>query len=372
MLGNPLPLRIDVDVLRSCLQGGFAAHMLHGYGIGIALEADGCLRGDAADFCAAGIVGTPRQRQECPALFLEELRHRMRLSCHLVGGDILLAAIAEFLVQLSQGSDTGDGNQQISSCPTDEVFHESLFVAAPGIAEVRFEAVMCRECRIPLLWYGVLAGSLLDSDPRIVEEDTARCTAEEGQGLYEAFEEGFGVLPAEAHGEGCATVGKAGAEELHFRAFAIQIDDRLAPVDLHPIPQGEKEGDEGLARIAAQFGDNTPYGALGAAEAFFIYEAFIDAPGCMVLLPVRFQAILVQALLDELEDVRGHDACCTAVACSKPWIGVAFAILGHRIAGDTEPLGDLPLTQAVDQIHASNLFVVLYCDYHLACLPFMR
>ena len=69
------------------------------------------------------------------------------------------------------------------------------------------------------LRYGGLASSLLDSDTRIVEEDTARCTAEEGQGLYEAFEEGLGVLPAEAHGEGCAVVGKADAEEVHFHAF---------------------------------------------------------------------------------------------------------------------------------------------------------
>lgn len=65
------------------------------------------------------------------------------------------------------------------------------------------EVGVCRECRIALLRYGGLASSLLDSDTRIIEEDTARCTAEEGQGLYEAFEEGLGVLPAEVHGEGC-------------------------------------------------------------------------------------------------------------------------------------------------------------------------
>ena len=67
--------------------------------------------------------------------------------------------------------------------------------------DAQAEVGVCRECRIALLRYGGLASSLLDSPTRIVEEDTARCTAEEGQGLYEAFEEGLGVLPAEAHGE---------------------------------------------------------------------------------------------------------------------------------------------------------------------------
>ena len=92
----------------------------------------------------------------------------------------------------------------------------------------------------------------------------------------------------------------------------------------------------------------------------------------MVLLSVRFQAILVQTLLDEPEDVRRHDARGTAVARPESRIGVAFAILGHRIAGNAELPGDLPLAQAIDQIHTSNVFIVLHRDYHLACLPFVR
>ena len=95
-------------------------------------------------------------------------------------------------------------------------------------------------------------------------------------------------------------------------------------------------------------------------KLFSSTKAFIDAPGCMVLLLVRFQAILVQALLDELEDVRCHDARRAAVACSESRIGVAFTMLGHRIARNAEPLGNLPLPQAIDQIHASNAFVVLH------------
>ena len=186
------------------------------------------------------------------------------------------------------------------------------------------------------------------------------------------FKEGLRVLPAEAHGERSAAVGKAGTEHLHFRALACQVDDGFAPVDLQGVSRGECEGNERFLRIAAQFGDNAPHGALGPGEAFLFHEAFIDAPGCMVLLSVRFQAILVQALLDELEDVRGHDARRTAVTRPKSRIGVAFAILGHRIAGNAKPQGDLPLAQAIDQIHTSNVFIVLHRDYHLVCLPFVR
>ena len=180
------------------------------------------------------------------------------------------------------------------------------------------------------------------------------------------------LLPAEAHGERSAAVGKASAKHLHFRAFACQVDDGFAPVDLHGISRGECEGNERFARMSAQFGDNAPHGALGAGEAFLFHEAFIDALGCMVLLLVRFQAILVQALLDEPENVRRHDARRTTVARSESRIGVAFAIFGHRIAGNAELLCDLPLAQAIDQIHASNVSIVLHRDYHLACLPFVR
>ena len=231
---------------------------------------------------------------------------------------------------------------------------------------------MRRERCIAFLWYGVLAGTFLDGDTRIVEEYAAHYAAEKAQGLYESFEEGLGVLPAEAHGERSAAVGKAGAKHLHFRAFACQVDDGFAPVDLHGVSRGECEGNERFLRMSAQFGDNAPHGALGAGEAFLFHEAFIDALGCMVLLFVRFQAILVQALLDEPEDVRCHDARRTTVARSESRIGVAFAILGHRITGNAELLGDLSLAQAIDQIHASNVFIVLHRDYHLACLPFVR
>jgi len=44
--------------------------------------------------------------------------------------------------------------------------------------DAQAEVGVCRECRIALLRYGGLASSLLDSDTRIVEEDTARCSAE--------------------------------------------------------------------------------------------------------------------------------------------------------------------------------------------------
>ena len=111
MLGDCLPVHIDADVLCSRLQGRFLPRILYGYGIRIALEADGCLQGYAADLGATDVVGTPRQRQERLALFLQEMRHRMRLAGHLVRGDIAFAAVAEPLVQLSQGGDTGDGNQ---------------------------------------------------------------------------------------------------------------------------------------------------------------------------------------------------------------------------------------------------------------------
>ena len=83
------------------LQGRFLPRILYRYGIRIALEADGCLQGYAADLGVANVVGTPRQRQECLALFLQKIRHRMRLASHLVRGDIAFAAIAEPLVQLS-------------------------------------------------------------------------------------------------------------------------------------------------------------------------------------------------------------------------------------------------------------------------------
>ena len=111
MLGDPLPIRIDADFLRACLQSGFAAHILHGDGIRIALKPDGCLQRYAADLGAAGVIGTSRQRQEGSALFFDEFCHRARLAGYLVGSDVGFAAITELLVQLGQGSDTGDGNQ---------------------------------------------------------------------------------------------------------------------------------------------------------------------------------------------------------------------------------------------------------------------
>ena len=59
MLGDCLPVHIDADVLCSRLQGRFLPRILYGYGIRIALEADGCLQGYAADLGATDVVGMP-------------------------------------------------------------------------------------------------------------------------------------------------------------------------------------------------------------------------------------------------------------------------------------------------------------------------
>ena len=84
--------------------------------------------------------------------------------------------------------------------------------------------------------------------------------------------------------------------------------------------------------------DQVPDRGLTTGEAAFFYQTLVNSTGSMTLLFDLLPVILIQTGRYELNHLRSHDSCFSAVLLTVPWDGVALPVLLNGIAGNTELL----------------------------------
>ncbi|EFE93234.1 hypothetical protein GCWU000341_00006 [Oribacterium sp. oral taxon 078 str. F0262] len=158
---------------------------------------------------------------------------------------VLPTTIEKQRIQLLHRVHTRDRHQDVSSCSSDQTFHQAFLVTLCRIAEDCIEPVMRRKSRIAGLLHSIGSESVFYGDFSVIEDHFRRCTVEFSEDTDERIQKAFFILAVVGQNNGTATVTEPGTEEMHFRPDIPKVYCGFAPVDLHCLAGIKDERQKG-------------------------------------------------------------------------------------------------------------------------------
>ena len=262
-----------------------------------------------------------------------------------------------------------DGNKNITSGPTDQVLHKSFLIATGGIAEIHFKTVMCSQSLVLILSDSGFAVAGFYSDLRIVEDDTARNTAEEFKGMNLGFKKRLRILPAKTHDKGSAAVTKPGTEVVESHGLALKVRLKRTPVDLHSFSWVKYQLHKSLLSFLPHTMNHVPYGAFCTCKVQLIDQSFKNTAGRMMLL-MRGYSVFIDTALDKLLNLGRNDRRQTRIRFTLARLDIALGIFSYSLTGDSECTRDSTDTHVLNRIHPANFSIIFHGNDHLWSQPF--
>ena len=250
-------------------------------------------------------------------------------------------AEAEIIIN---GVHSGNGDAYIPADIANKTFYKPVFVARGRIAKDCLKAIMGREGGISGLFLGMGAETVFDSNLAIVKYDSFGNATEVLKHTNQCIQKALFVLPAVSEHNGwCIAVAHTGTEQVYGCPDSLQIDGSFAPVYLHGISCWESKRNKGFPCFLPELMHQSSDRCLTACESVFLNQSVIDPLCGMVLFFGTAVSILIQAPLDEGNDIICNDGSLSAVVLALPGDAVAIPILFVGVAGNVQRTGNLPL-----------------------------
>ena len=217
------------------------------------------------------------------------------------------------------------------------------------------------------MFLGMGAETVFDSNLAIVKYDSFGNATEVLKHTNQCIQKALFVLPAVSEHNGCIAVAHTGTEQVYGCPDSLQIDGSFAPVYLHGISCWESKRNKGFPCFLPELMHQSSDRCLTACESVFLNQSVIDPLCGMVLFFGTAVSILIQAPLDEGNDIICNDGSLSAVVLALLGDAVAIPILFVGVAGNVQRTGNLPLAHPAKP-HSAYVFVNFQCDNHL-CTP---